>query len=242
MCAHKYRSLLKRLDFLKDSDDSLLFAFLVNLRPFVVTPGQIIFFEAEVAKGMFIIQRGIIELFSNRTKCLYEKITEQNYFAMESLFFKTARSWCTAIARGYTDLTILPIDAFYMIIYDFPKEADKMRRIALKRIETLNLFGNDDIFRLIRHHSSRSVGRNFEDEYTPDNIVIQTLWGTAYKKLYKTLGVTVIPRLKQKILTPIEEEDQNEAIDDESLTESHSDRHSNESYTSPSQSESEASS
>jgi hypothetical protein len=39
MCAHKYRSLLKRLDFLKDSDDSLLFAFIVNLRPNVVTPG-----------------------------------------------------------------------------------------------------------------------------------------------------------------------------------------------------------
>ena len=74
MCAHKYRNLLKRLNFLKDADDSLLYIFLINLRPYVLTPGQIIYFEGEVAKGMFIIQKGNIELFNKRTKQLYEKL------------------------------------------------------------------------------------------------------------------------------------------------------------------------
>jgi CRP-like cAMP-binding protein len=131
MCAHKYRSLLKRLDFLKDSDDSLLYAVIVNLRPYVVTPGQIIFFEGEVTKGMFIIQKGHVELFAKRTKKLWEKLGDSCYFNMEALFFKTARNWCTSIARGYTDLTILPIDAFYMILFDFPKEGDRMRKLSI---------------------------------------------------------------------------------------------------------------
>jgi len=172
MAAHKYRHLLKRLDFFRDSDDGLLFAFIVNLRPYIVTPGQIIYFDSEVSKGLFIIQKGNVELFNNRNKMLYEKLGEEQYFSMETLFFKTARNWCTAIARGYTDLTILPIDAFYMIIYDFPKEGEGMRKLSLQRIGKFEIFSNDEIFRLIKLHSSRSVGVHFEENFTPDNIII----------------------------------------------------------------------
>ena len=172
MAAHKYRHLIKKLDFFEDSDDGLLFAFIVNLRPYIVTPGQMLYFDSEVSKGMFIIHKGIVELFNNRDKMLYEKLYEEDYFSLETLFFKTARNWCTAIARGYTDLTILPIDAFYMIIYDFPKEGERMRQLSLKRIDRFGIFTNAEIFRLIKLHSSRSVGVHYEEQFTADNIII----------------------------------------------------------------------
>jgi len=141
---------------------------------------------------MFIIQKGSVELFNKRTKQLYEKLEDGDYFAMESLFFKTARNWSSSIARGYTDLTILPIDAFYVIVNDFPKEGDRMRQLAIQRIDEMKIFANSDIFRMVNLHSSKSVGPNFELEYTPDNIILQTLWiGSAYKKLSKAMGVNI---------------------------------------------------
>ncbi len=82
---------------------------------------------------------------------------------MEILFIKTARSWFSAIARTYTDLHILPVDAFTVMIHDFPKEGDIVRQFSLARLEKYNVLTDPLIFNKVKNHSSRSVGSNFEE-------------------------------------------------------------------------------
>ena len=82
------------------------------------------------------------------------------------------------MTRSYCDLHILPIDAFYIILHDFPSEAETIRRIAVETIFNYNILSKD-IFPKVKQHSSRSVGANFEATYTPMNIICNAMWNSA---------------------------------------------------------------
>lgn len=117
-------------------------------------------------------------MFNNETKQLYDKKIGPNYFGIEVLNLKTARNWCSTMTRSYCDLHILPIDAFYIILHDFPSEAETIRRIAVETIFNYNILSKD-IFPKVKQHSSRSVGANFEATYTPMNIICNAMWNSA---------------------------------------------------------------
>jgi hypothetical protein len=81
---------------------------------------------------------------------------------------------------------ILPIDAFYILIHDFPREGDLIRKVAMEKIEQFNLFREMEKFKFVRSHSSRSVGPNYEESYDVTNILITSMWGTTEKKITAT--------------------------------------------------------
>ena len=39
LCKHKYRNMIRELDFAANCDDTFLAALVINLRPYVMTPG-----------------------------------------------------------------------------------------------------------------------------------------------------------------------------------------------------------
>ena len=39
LCKHKYRNMIRELDFAVNADDTFLAALVINLRPYVMTPG-----------------------------------------------------------------------------------------------------------------------------------------------------------------------------------------------------------
>jgi hypothetical protein len=65
------------------------------------------------------------------------------------------------MARHYSDLHILPLDAFYVIMHDFPREGDAIRKIAMGILDNYNVLSDSNKLDLIKHHSSRSVGANY---------------------------------------------------------------------------------
>ena len=87
------------------------------------------------------------------------------------------------MTRSYCDLHILPIDAFYIMLHDFPSEAETIRRIAVETIFNYNILGSKDIFQKVKSHSSRSVGVNYESTYTPMNIICNAMWNSAQSKI-----------------------------------------------------------
>ncbi len=86
------------------------------LKPQIVVPGEIIFYEGSVSKGLYILERGTIELFSNEQKKTYKEVKAVDYFGLDVLMTKTGRHWCSALTRYYSDLHIVDRDGFLKLL------------------------------------------------------------------------------------------------------------------------------
>lgn len=69
---HKYKNIISKLDFLLniDSDDKLLAYFLRRIRPKIILPYEVIFYEGNVCDGLLIISKGAV---SFEVKCVEAK-------------------------------------------------------------------------------------------------------------------------------------------------------------------------
>ena len=129
--------------------------------------------EGKVSKGLYIVERGTVELYSHKNRKLYKKVEAINYFGLDVLMTKTARHWCSAVTRFYADLLIIDREQFECMLSHSPKELDIFRTSAINEMEEFNVLHNKNLFSLISQHSSKSVGPNYEVEYTRSNIFIR---------------------------------------------------------------------
>jgi CRP-like cAMP-binding protein len=113
---HRYQNIIHSLDITKKSNDFFISKFLLLLKTQVAVPGEIIFYEGNISKGLYILETGTVELFSNRRKKLHKKVTAIDYFGLDVLMTKTGRHWCTALTRGYADLHIIRRKDFELLI------------------------------------------------------------------------------------------------------------------------------
>lgn len=119
-----------------------------------------------------MLERGTVELFSASTNQLYEKLSATSYFGLETLMTKTSRHWCSALSRRYTDLQRISYEDFQRLVSDYPKEGVKLLTLAKRRAAKFEILTNKKIFNVLSSPSSRSLGKNYEETYTPENIWI----------------------------------------------------------------------
>jgi signal-transduction protein with cAMP-binding, CBS, and nucleotidyltransferase domain len=122
---------------------------------------------------LYILERGVVELYSHKKRKLYKKVKAINYFGLDVLMTKTARHWCSAITRFYADCLLVDREKFDDLLEDCPKEANYLRTIGINAMEEFNVLSDERLFSLISQHSSKSVGHNYEKEYTRSNIFIR---------------------------------------------------------------------
>jgi len=180
---HRYHHIIRSIDFCKSVNDTFLSQFLVLLKPQIATPGEVLFYEGEISKAFYILEKGQIELFQLSNKKLFKKVDPINYIGLEVLMTKTARHWCTALTRSYSDLHIIERISFEKLLNDYPKISDKLRRKAITIMEEFRVLTNEERFALISKHSSKSVGKYYETTYTRSNIFVKLLWSSNDRKL-----------------------------------------------------------
>ncbi len=97
------------------------------------------FYEGDVSRGLYFLEKGNVELFSIETKALYEKIGKNNCFGLDVLMTKTARHWCSAITRSYLDLHVIKRWQFEELLNNFPKDKDMFREFAKEKFKQFNV-------------------------------------------------------------------------------------------------------
>ncbi len=100
------------MDFTKNACHIFVSKFLLLLQIQIAVPGEIIFYEGSISKGLYILETGTVELFSNKNKKLHKKVKAINYVGLDVLMTKTGRHWCTALTRFYADLLYISKEKF----------------------------------------------------------------------------------------------------------------------------------
>eukprot|EP01135_Chromosphaera_perkinsii_P001311 Nk52_evm38s164 gene=Nk52_evmTU38s164 len=149
---HNVQDLIHKVPFLRDAGDDFIDAVSPRLVPNFFLPGDYV-----VKKG----QKGVLELLASEDKHI-GIITDGDFFGEICLLVgdRTRRS-ASVRASTYCDLYSLERSDFNEILKDFPEVKNKLRSIAVKRLESLITHSNngetdlkDTVFGV--HHGSFS--------------------------------------------------------------------------------------
>jgi hypothetical protein len=186
--------------FHKLRNPKLLGNLLRELRKVILLPYEILFEEGSLVKGLYILINGDLEFSTNKsensthiTKSVYfeqvmhalevvndthpmeyEKMTENMtvIFPLVSLFLKTGRTYQRCASIDFTDLLYMNMKAFDDIVASFPVEMHSLKHDVMSYVENNKIFESNVVFNIIRQHSARSVGKNYEKDFNKLSIWI----------------------------------------------------------------------
>jgi hypothetical protein len=186
--------------FHKLQNDKLTGHVLRELKKLILLPFEILFEEGALAQGLYILTNGEIEFTSYATEnsghsfhsVKYSDILDtvqkqrrngdENFdkaaqemtviFPLVSIFIKTGRTYRRCSTIDFADFLYLPLSSFDEIVSSFPVEMHSLKHEVMQDVEKQKLFENNELFKVISVHSARSVGKNYEKEYTKLSIWI----------------------------------------------------------------------
>jgi hypothetical protein len=180
--------------FIKLGNEKLVGHILRELKKVILLPYEILYEEGAVVAGLFILTNGAIEFTSYRSENAghslhsvqfseivkeletHHKKDSENFddvaermtviFPLVSIFIKTGRSYQRCSSIDFADLLHLPMASFDEIISSFPVEMHSLKHEVMQDVERKKLFENNVLFNTLKEHSARSVGKNYEKDFT----------------------------------------------------------------------------
>jgi hypothetical protein len=193
--------LLAKFYNLNPGNTKLIGNILMNLSKTVLFPYEILFDVGSVIRGVYILLNGDITLANEYIKnvnetdfsiCYADIITEIQekekrkelsnldyydekdsiVFPLVSSLIKTGRNWQRCFSANFTDLLFLPIEAFDELIFNFPIEMHILKHKTMEWVHQKKLFENNELFKILSKHSSRSTSKYFLKEFDKISIWI----------------------------------------------------------------------
>lgn len=212
--------------FHKLNNEKLIGHILREMRKLILFPYEILFEEGSMVDGLYILTNGDIEFnavkienaghamksveFARVMKEIEKRKNdkEKNFdevtndltviFPLVSAFIKTGRNYQRCYATDFTDLLTLPMTSFDEIITSFPVEMHSLKHDVMHFVEQKKLFDNIEIFKALSAHSARSVGRNFEKEYTKLSIWIPIPIPISQRKIATSYIESFVKKVKNQ--------------------------------------------
>jgi hypothetical protein len=212
--------------FHKLNNEKLIGHILREMRKLILFPYEILFEEGSLVDGLYILTNGDIEFnavkienaghamksveFAMVMKEIEKRKNdkEKNFdevasdltviFPLVSAFIKTGRTYQRCYATDFTDLLFLPMASFDEIIISFPVEMHSLKHDIMHFVEQKKLFDNMEIFKALSAHSARSVGKNFEKEYTKLSIWIPIPIPISQRKIATSYIESFVKKVKNQ--------------------------------------------
>jgi len=122
---------LEHLPLFKGTDALLLNSVIMALRPVTAAVGEIIIQKGDLAKEMYLICHGEVEVIDG-TGQVVQTLRDGDFFGEISLLIPTSRT-ATVKAKTQSDLFVLGKTDFSRILRDHPQFAETMMKVAKER-------------------------------------------------------------------------------------------------------------
>ncbi len=129
---HINRRIIEKVPIFENAGDDLIRDIILNLKPVVFTPGDIVVRAGELGFDMYFISRGSVDVVSADGRRVYVTLNEGQFFGEIALLLSTPRT-ATIRAREYCDLYRLDKAAFDQVIGRYPDFAATIKRLADQR-------------------------------------------------------------------------------------------------------------
>ena len=126
------KEIIEKVPIFKGASDDLVTEIIINMKPVVYTPGDIIVTAGEVGYDMFFINRGSVDVLSADCRTVYVTFGSGQFFGEIALLLSTPRT-ATIRAREYCDLYRLEKETFDRIIAGHPEFAKTINDLVKKR-------------------------------------------------------------------------------------------------------------
>jgi CRP/FNR family cyclic AMP-dependent transcriptional regulator len=113
------------------SDDELYTLLTRAGRQESLPAGEVIFNKGDGAEGMYIVNRGTVELRDGDR--VIDTVTAPNLFGELALIESEPRS-LTAVAAGDTELYMVPTRQFWVLVHETPYFAQLVMRVMARRL------------------------------------------------------------------------------------------------------------
>jgi glucose-6-phosphate 1-dehydrogenase len=125
--------LLEKLPLFKGAEELLLNSVIMALHSTSAAPGETIIQAGEIAREMYLICRGEVEILDRAGKVV-ETLRDGNCFGEVGLLLCSSRT-ASVRAKGPCDLFVLTKADFSRILRDYPQFAEGLTRIAKERYQ-----------------------------------------------------------------------------------------------------------
>lgn len=129
---HMHRKIIEKVPLFKDASEQILRELVLELKPFVVAPGDTIFHKGDEGAEMYFISRGAVQVVSADGETVFATLAEGSFFGEVALLLKQPRN-ASVRASDYTDLYVLPRTSFERVTSRYPDFHEKIVEQAKAR-------------------------------------------------------------------------------------------------------------
>lgn len=135
VCYHSFGKSIKAVPLFHNVERQLISELAKRLEHVVILPGQMLFEAGQVGVGLYIVMRGVFEVFSGEGTFL-SRLDDGAYFGEVSLLV-TARRSQTVRALTHSDVAFIPRPLMLELMGMYPKSARRIWLTALDRYNRL---------------------------------------------------------------------------------------------------------
>ena len=129
---HINRGIIEKVPIFENAGDDLIRDIIMNLKPVVFTPGDVVVRAGELGFDMYFISRGSVDVVSADGRRVFVTLNEGQFFGEIALLLSTPRT-ATIRAREYCDLYRLDKAAFDQVVARYPQFAARIKELADQR-------------------------------------------------------------------------------------------------------------
>ena len=129
---HINRGIIEKVPIFENAGEDLIRDIIMNLRPVVFTPGDVVVRAGELGFDMYFISRGSVDVVSADGRRVFVTLNEGQFFGEIALLLSTPRT-ATIRAREYCDLYRLDKAAFDQVVARHPQFAARIKELADQR-------------------------------------------------------------------------------------------------------------
>lgn len=127
--------IIQKVPLFQGAGEQLIRQIVLNLKPLLVLPGDIIFRKGEIGNEMYFISKGSVEIIDETSGDVYATIADGQFFGEIALLMSSPRT-ATVRAKDYCDLYVLDQITFERILEHYPEFAAQIRTMAELRNRT----------------------------------------------------------------------------------------------------------
>ena len=128
------REFIEKVPFLRGGSQQLIRDLSLELRPVIFMPGDFVFHAGEIARHMYFVSRGLVEVIANNGQTILNTLRDGDFFGEIALLFHQPRS-ASVRAVEYCNLYALDKATFERILSHHPEFANHIQLEAQRRRE-----------------------------------------------------------------------------------------------------------
>ncbi|KYM93780.1 Cyclic nucleotide-gated olfactory channel [Cyphomyrmex costatus] len=136
LALHVNLSVLKKVTIFHECQPEFLCDLVLKMKAYIFTPGDLICRKGEVAREMFIIADGILEVLCNKTGRILTTMKAGDFFGEIGILSLDGLNKRTADVRsvGYSELFSLSREDMLTAMKDYPEAREILRNLGRKRL------------------------------------------------------------------------------------------------------------